>query len=204
MNWRTDLAFFDVDSLECGEGCAFAYRPRMEPLRAQLDELHELAGRENIRTLYCTCCSGRMLAPGENPDVLFVPLDETQTAWRDELDAHRMIYLAKAAFGSPERNAEHQAWDMFAFNKNAAPLLRALDIPHWIVFGNALELCVDSAVQGLLAAGMRVTVVADVLASSAIGDEHSRREKLRAWREQGVETISLAQCRERLRPSSIR
>ena len=62
-----------------------------------------------------------------------------------------------------------RAYDMFQDNGNAARLVQALDVGEWIVFGNGFDLCVNSAVHGLLAAQQKVCLLSDVWVAGSRG-----------------------------------
>ncbi len=170
---ETSFAFFDVDCHERKrETEGFCLRPRVRPIGGKLSRLYDFAKRRKVRTVFTTCCDGKMLLPEEAGEILFVPT-ETDETWPANLQAHRMIYLHKRAWGTVEADIRNVAWDMFRHNENATRLFRELNIPRWIVFGNGVDLCVDSAARGILKAGYEVTVLDDVLISSAKGTPES-------------------------------
>lgn len=189
------LGFFDVDSRErdAGAGCDLCSRPRMRHLDGALDRLYAFAEQGSWPLVFTTCCSGRRPVPGESPGVLHVPMDAADTAWRARLQEHRVFYLDKPAHGDPTLNYERRAFDVFGRNDNAAFLVEALGPRRWVVFGNGFDLCVDGVVQGLVKAGASVTVVADVLVSSATGDADSMGAILARYRQEGIGTPTLAE-----------
>ena len=171
------FAFFDVDCYEkCDAG--FTFRPRVKPIGNRVEKLHALAEERGVRLVFTTCCDGRMLKPGEDDEILFVPVESEKTDWLNKLDASRIIYLHKLAWGSVKGDIEHVAWDMFLHNKNASRLIQTLNIPQWYVFGNGMDLCVSSAAKGILAAGSGVTLISDVMISSANGTKESMEKTI--------------------------
>lgn len=195
------LALFDVDSRERGVGasCGLCARPRMSHLQPALDRLYAFAAERGLPIVFTTCCSGRMLAPGERPDVLHIPMDAADQGWVSQLDEYRLYYVEKPAWGDPQLNYERRAFEIFARNDNVAPLVQALGDRRWVVFGNGFDLCVDGVVQGLRRAGRSVTVLADVLVSSATGNADTMRERLEGYRREGIDTPTLAELLERAR-----
>lgn len=195
------LAFFDVDSREsdAGAGCDLCARPRMRHLDGALDQLYAFAEQRSLPLAFSTCCSGRMLRPGQRPEVLYISKDGADTAWLEHLDDFRLFYLEKPAHGDPKINYEKRAFEIFQRNPNTARLVEGLGSRHWVVFGNGLDLCVDGVVKGLRRAGVGVSVIADVLVSSATGDADSMREILAGYRAQGIATPTLAEFLRRRR-----
>jgi nicotinamidase-related amidase len=195
----TPLALFDVDSRERAiapcEGLLCA-RPRMTHLDGALGSLYAFAEQRALPLVFTTCCSGRRLAPGERPEVLHVPMDADDLEWSSRLAQHRLFHLEKPAYGDPKLNYERRAFDVFAHNANADRLVSALGDRRWVVFGNGLDLCVDSVVRALQRLGVPLTVVADVLVSSATGDADSKREILARYRREGIDTPTLAELLE--------
>ena len=157
------FGFFDVDCREIAPTGALTLRPRVQPLAERLQALYDYAVRHDLVTIFTTCCSGRMLERGSRDDILFVPLDADDTDWSEGVPDARLIYLQKKAYGDPRVNFDCRAYDMFADNPHAAHLLRTLDIPEWVVFGNGFDLCVNSAVSGILCAGYAVTLLTDLM-----------------------------------------
>ncbi len=85
---------------------------------------------------------------------------------------------------------------MFADNGNATALVKELNADEWVLFGNALDLCVDAAVRGVLAAGGNVTFLSDCMCSSATGyglngTEENRLATFARWREAGAKEQTL-------------
>ena len=198
MNRR--LAFFDVDSRELNpSGDALSFRPRIEPLADRLQRLYAFAGMHGAPLVFTTCCSGRMLKPDSLSGILFVPLDPESKDWLGGVGSHRMFYVEKNAHGNASKNYVCRAFDVFATNGNAARLARSLSPDEWVVFGNGFDLCVSGVVHGLLDAGQRVCLLADVTCPSApgygpdgkSGTEENRRRILAELTALGVRVSSI-------------
>jgi hypothetical protein len=187
------FGFFDVDNRELDEtGRAWTYRPRVQPIVPQLEQLYALAEAQRFPLVITTCCSGRMLARAHAfPDTLFVPLDAADGSWRAQLRDYRRFYLAKAAFGDSQANAAGRAFDMFQHNANAGFLLRELGVETWVVFGNGFEKCVGSAAAGILGAGLPLIVLEDVRISNKHATPESEQAAIRTWRDRGARVMTL-------------
>ena len=184
-------ALFDADCLECSELGEIILRPRVRPFRENLRQLYEASAAHELPLVFTTCCSGRMLRPEQRPDVLFVPLDSRKQEWKAGIPFKRLIYLEKKAYGQPSLNFACRAFDMFSDNGNAGHLVKSLQVDEWIVFGNGLDLCVSSAVDGLLLHGQKVRFLPDCMCSGAkgygnLGTEENRQAAFSRWREGGA------------------
>jgi nicotinamidase-related amidase len=186
------FGFFDVDSRELDDsGRALGYRPRVLPIAPKLERLYALAETRGYPLVFTTCCSGRMPAPENLPDILHVPLDESDASWRAAVGTHQRFYLAKRTCGDPKLNYNARTFDMFQHNPNARLLLQSLDVETWVVFGNGFDLCVASAANGILGAGLPLILLEDVRISSAGGTPASEAETLRRLRERGARIMTL-------------
>jgi nicotinamidase-related amidase len=165
------FGFFDVDSRELNKaGNALGFRPRVEPLVDRLKRLYALAEQRSAPLVFTTCCSGRVLGPDSLAEVLFVPLDAAQREWAERLGEHRLFCVQKKTYTpDTQLNFSCRAYDMFQDNGNAARLVQALNVGEWIVFGNGFDLCINSAVHGLLAAGQKVCLLSDVWVTASRG-----------------------------------
>jgi len=186
------LGFFDVDCQEMNETCdGLSLRPRVQPLAEGITRLHAAAEAIGAPMVFTTCCSGRMPQPGDLPDTLFVPLGAADRGWEDHVADHRRFYLQKRAYRAPKVNVARRAFDMFQDNANADRLVKALQIDEWIVFGNAFDVCVACCAQGLLNAGQRVCLLADVAALSVRGTQETLREMVEHFSHRGARTSTL-------------
>ncbi len=163
------FGFFDADCLEVTDDNSLGLRPRVKPLTDKLNRLYQFVAENKAVLVFTTCCSGQMLVQGSRNDILFVPLAGQEQGWKAQTDQHKLIYLQKKAYGDPKINFSCRAFDVFAHNENAAALIKELAVDEGVVFVNGLDLCVDQAVKGILAAGGKVTFLADVMVSSATG-----------------------------------
>jgi nicotinamidase-related amidase len=184
------FGIFDVDSWELNEtGDGLSPRPRVAPIVPKLQRLHAWAAIHNYPVVLTCCCSGRMLSPRGLPGILHVPLSPPLPS----LEGFRQFYLAKKAYGDPKINFAQCAFDMFRDNTNAAQLVRALNVETWVVFGNGFDLCVNSAVRGILRAGQSLILLEDVRVSSANGTPASEQETLKRLRSLGAQVMTLEQ-----------
>lgn len=171
------LALFDTDCLEVADENSvrsaqlpgFGIRPRVQPLADKLDRLYAFARRHDLTMVFTQCCSARAVAPGAHPEVLVVPMDPADRGWMDRVDRFRLINIQKHSAAPLHESFICRHFDMFQHNANARRLLEILDIPRWVLFGHGFDLCVDSAVKGIVAAGYAAHVLTDVIASSAAG-----------------------------------
>lgn len=180
------LALFDSDCLELAAAAparrsrelpAFAIRERVYPLADKLERLYAFARRRELTMVFTHCCSARAVAPAAaanapdpTPDgVLVVPMNGGDESWLAGVRSHRLINLEKYNDTPLQESFICRHFDAFQHNANARRLLAALAIPQWVMFGHGFDLCVDSAVKGLIAAGYHVHLLTDVIASSATG-----------------------------------
>ncbi|XHR31232.1 MAG: hypothetical protein ACFUZC_11890 [Chthoniobacteraceae bacterium] len=158
-------AFFDADCLEATPQGALRLHPRarLQPFRKKLIALYKVIRANAAPLVYSTCYGRPMLRPGVRGDILFVPLDPREQAWKADVATHHLFYVHKT-YRDPKQKHLCPTYDMFADNGNAADLVRAIDAREWIVFGNGFNLCIGGAVLGILNAGApRVTFLADVM-----------------------------------------
>lgn len=102
--------------------------------------------------------------------------------------------VARLAEGRREFLLLKKNFDVFT-NPNADALLAALDPDEVVLFGVATDVCNDAAIRGLLQRGRRVAFVED----AARGLDEGRTEAcLAAWREGGVEFVSVDAALSRL------
>jgi hypothetical protein len=194
---NSNIGLWEVDCRELSEdGETLVLRQRVEPLEAKLDELHELARRCELTTVFTICCSGRMPQNADNSSFLFVPLQGNENNWESRVRDYPLIYLDKVSYGDPRLNFQTRAFDVFHGNRNAERLISLLDVSTWIVFGNGFELCTATSIEGILGTGCRVQLLTDVLAQSAggygeFGTEESKARVIGELRAKGAETLLL-------------
>jgi len=175
--------YFDVDCRELSEdGTGWVFRPRVEPLAEGIFRLLERAAVEKAPVVATTCGSGRSPHGAVCPDGMVVPLDPFQLEWRGMVPDHRFFHLEK----------KPRSCRTFDDSPNASELFALLGVREWVVFGNALELCVDQAVAALLERGFAVTFVSDLLAHSHTGTSETRIAALARWRALGAGESTLA------------
>lgn len=179
--------YFDVDCRELSEdGESWVFRPRARPLEEGMLRLLAKAEADGAPVVATTCGSGRAPRDRFCPGGMVVPLDPGAAGWRDLLPGHRFFHLEKRC-GS---------WDTFGDSPNPEAFFRLLDVDEWVVFGNALETCVDHAVTHLLRIGCTVHLVTDLLVDGAAVTATSRSEALARWRGSGVRETTLERLLE--------
>lgn len=206
LNLKAHIGLFDSDCLEAAGPDSlvsrilpsFGIRPRMQPKAAQLDTLYALAERHGLVMVFTHCCSSTPVKPETHPNVLVVPIDESDRSWEAKVRYYRLINIEKRVGAALNESFICRHFDAFQHNRNATRLLKLLNIPRWVVFGHGFDLCVDSSVKGIVAAGYRAHVLTDVLASSATGygpygTEESKASILGYLQKIGVTTGLLAE-----------
>ena len=147
-----------------------------------------------------------MLGPRSLPDVVLVPLDGDQRQWEQQLNDRRLFCMEKKTYNQPGANFTCRAFDMFQDNGNAARLVQSLNVEEWIVFGNGFDLCINSAIMGLLAAGQKVCLLSDVYVQGSkgyyvetpegqceCGTTENRDRLLAQFKDVGVRSLTLEQ-----------
>lgn len=198
---KRSLGLFDSDCLSVAdEGSVrsrvlpdFGIQDRMQPMADKLDRLYGLACEHDLTLVFTHCCGARPVQPGSHPEVLVVPMDPTETDWVDQVGSYRLINIEKRHDGELNESFICRHFDAFQHNSNACRLFQLLDIPQWAVFGHGFDLCVDSAVKGILSSGYQVHLLTDVMASSATGygpygTEESKQSILAYLKKIGVTT----------------
>ncbi len=185
------LGFFDADSRELAEDGSLDFRPRVRPIADKLNKLYSIVEMDQAVLVFNTCCSGKMLQPDSKDNVLFVPLDMSETNWKKKIKEYRLFYLEKRKSFNPVTDAGCNVIDAFSDNANGSLLIKELDVDEWVVFGNGLDFCVDNAVKSLLKHGCKVTFLSDVMISSAAGygnsgTEESRKSTYENWIRMGA------------------
>ncbi len=149
------FCIFDVDTRQpTDDGNGWTYQGRAVPFRSDTERLLEAVHAQQVPLVMTTCVGGHMLAPAQfkqaYPEMLFVPLDERDTAWAEKCAQYNAFYVEKLPrHAGCTAQHPHPAHEIFLNNKNAARLIDALGIQEWIVFGNAMETCVDLVIAKL-------------------------------------------------------
>lgn len=166
------MAFFDTDCIELSkEGTDLSFYDRAKPLAEKLDLLYSFAEINDIRIIFTTPVGGRVPSKFNWKDVLFVPYSPKETSWIDKLDKYRLIYLERKPSGILRKFKADSSSDIFKDNHNANLLLEKLNIPHWIVFGNGIDLAINSVARNILSANKKVTLLSDVVVESPKGSD---------------------------------
>lgn len=159
------IGFFNVDTQQPREhGQGLIFRPRVQPIEDRLHQLLKFAERGEWPLVSTACVHAGPIEPALDDTVLFIPIEAPKEQWRPRLDGCRKFFLEKRTCGSREVNVSQRAFDVFHSNPNAPRLIRALDVEHWIVFGDSAAYCVLSTARGLLDLNLAVTVLTDAVA----------------------------------------
>ncbi|MFV0426933.1 MAG: hypothetical protein ACK5KU_07860, partial [Beutenbergiaceae bacterium] len=164
-----------------------------------------------VPTIVSTCVRGNMLGQSEftalHPDTLFVPMADDDQAWLARVPDFDIYFVEKgsrppgAAFDAANNPAE-----LFRYNPNINRLLYAVDIPEWIVFGNAMDTCANRVVMNFLAQGRTVHYVPELMIpSTKCGDcdpEVFKQHVYDRWHKEGVRPLPLAAAIDHLRAAA--
>lgn len=203
-----DFAFFEVDCREGESFGEFSLRPRVEVLRPALARLQNLARETGSPFLYTVCCSGQVprregFAHGFIPFHMEKEDREKLLPWEKTLARQRVFYLERKTYGNPQANHDHKCFETLAQNSQALGLVQAVNPRVWVVYGNALDACVDHVVVTLLGLGAPVWFLSDVLVSGATGYGESgtvenRIRTLEKWRALGAVDLDMEQLEKQL------
>ena len=164
MPATSTAAFFEVDiRCVCPERSCLVVRERMRHLDENVNRLLRLADEKDILRVSTACVNAGPVGDILDPDHLVVRMDSQPEDWIDRLPSARKIFLEKTTLGDRDLNIEHQAYNVFKRNPNTCDLLRRLDVRLWYVFGDALDYCFRTAVEGLLSLGFEVAMVTDTV-----------------------------------------
>lgn len=181
-----DVAFFNVDTQQPSEDRRhLVVRPRVRDLAGRIEALLRFAARRDIFVLSTVCVNAGPVRHVLEPGTLFVPIEAEPHRWQPTLPDCRAAFLEKKTCGTPADNVRLRAYDVFHSNPNAAPLVRALGIPHWVVFGDSARYCFRSSVEGLLSLGCGVTALTDVV-GRGVDSEQDKVALLRELERRGA------------------
>jgi len=158
----------------------FVLADKMAPVRGGIQRILSAAERLQAPVLSTTClgiqrcnegmcarstCAAMVADDAAASDEIkkgtaFVAMNATAAEVAAAL-THRQIVLERRSCKTAEDNVRLRTIDVFGVNKNAATIVRSLGGRHWLVFGAGFEHCLVSAVEGLRALGVRVTVLED-------------------------------------------
>jgi nicotinamidase-related amidase len=199
------IGFFEVccrEKASAGNGLSFTERSM--PFSERLSNLQALARENGGPFVFTTCCAERFLRKGDSADVLLIPLDPADNEWMDGIATHCIYNIEKKPdYDDIAKSDAERLFDMFQHNANADKMFAALGILHWVVYGVGIDLCVSSAVKGLLKAGLRVTLLSDVLTSNAGCSPESMTLMLKQLSEMGAKIQTYAEFLRYFRASSI-
>jgi hypothetical protein len=181
MTERMTLAFFDTCSRHPDDtNSRFVIAEKMARVRAAIRRILFTAERLGAPVLSTTCLGIQRCAPGmcvrstcgapassgawasaeiEGPTA-FVAMNATPAEVAVALRC-RQIVLERQSCKTGDDNVRLRTFDVFGVNKHTATIVRSFGERHWLVFGAGFEHCLVSAVEGLRALGLRVTVLED-------------------------------------------
>lgn len=176
-----NLAFFDTCSRHPDDtNSHFVVAKKMAPVRSPIRRILLAAERLGAPVLSTTCLGIQRLAPGmdvrsaccalaanrpqakggsEEPTA-FVAMNAT-LAEVEAARGSRQIVFERLACKTGDDNVRLRTYDVFGVNRHTVEIVRSLGDRHWCVFGAGFEHCLVSAVEGLRALGLRVTVLED-------------------------------------------
>jgi nicotinamidase-related amidase len=191
MQIKKKFGFFDIDSRELGkDGKKLIFQDRTEPIADKLNSLYKLCDKKNFPFVFTTCCSGKFLKRDSFGDILYIPADPSDQAWKKSFGNYRRFYLEKKQYGNPRINSERCAHDFFRYNGNAFELFEKTGIQDWVVFGNGFDICVYTACRRLLKRGFKLIVLADAVAPAygpgKIGTEENKKKILAELKKTGA------------------
>jgi nicotinamidase-related amidase len=176
-----NLAFFDTCSRHPDESNNhFVVATKMAPVRSAIRRILLAAERLGAPVLSTTCLGIQRGAPGmcvqstcgalaasqaKAPDesgkpTAFVAMNATPAELTAALGS-RQIVFERTSCKTGDDNVRLRTYDVFGVNRHTAEIVRSLGDRHWLVFGAGFEHCLVSAVEGLRALGLRVTVLED-------------------------------------------
>lgn len=182
------FALFNVDTQQpAADGSGIVFRPRVEPIAPMLDRLLRFAREHDVLLVWTACVNAGPLRRFLGDDTLYVGLQKQGDLPPAALERHKAIYLEKGpCLRSPDENLRMRTYDLFHANPNAERILRRIEIPRWIVFGDSVGYCIRTTVEGLLRLGRRVTLLTDAIGPGTL-TEAGKDEALAALRAQGAE-----------------
>jgi hypothetical protein len=175
------LAFFDTCSRHPDESNShFVIAKKMAAVRSAIQRIFLAAERLGAPVLSTTCLGIQRGAPGmcvsstccalttsraqvsiraEEPTA-FVAMNATPAEVAAALGS-RQIVFERLSCKTGDDNVRLRTFDVFGVNKHTVEIVRSLGDRHWLVFGAGFEHCLVSAIEGLRALGLRVTVLED-------------------------------------------
>ncbi|MFV0254021.1 MAG: hypothetical protein ACK5H2_11910 [Beutenbergiaceae bacterium] len=201
------IALFDVDTRQIKNTGGWGYMPRSQPYREGVERLLHVAQEHGVPTVTSTCVNGNMLGQSTfsalNADVLFVPMADDDLAWRARVHEFGNYFVEKGRrpAGTPFDPANNKA-ELFRYNPNIDRLIDELAIAEWIVFGNAMDTCVNRVVANFVARGYRISYIPELMIpSTKCGDcdpEVFKQHVYDRWHAQGIRPMPLASAVGRL------
>jgi hypothetical protein len=174
---NASIAFFDTCTRHPNDdNTAFVIAEKMARARRSTREILNLAEMVGAPVLSTTCLGIQRQNPGmcarstcaspcnhngepATASRAFVGMSASDADIRNALDC-RHIVLERTSCKSGEENVKRRAFDVFATNRHAETIVRALGPREWFVFGAGFEHCLLAVVKGLRQMELPVTVIA--------------------------------------------
>jgi nicotinamidase-related amidase len=154
-------ALFDVDTRTFApETGKLVLMARMTPIAEPLSQLFAWSSQHQITELLTTCLTEPPSDSGERAGINIVGFDQAFDT--TSLTKFRQHWLHRPCLSCAKENIACRTFDVFHSNPNAAKLVKASKITHWLVVGSSLEYCVTSTALGLRELECDVTVLTDL------------------------------------------
>ncbi|MFA5032084.1 MAG: hypothetical protein WC614_03590 [bacterium] len=162
---KHSIGFFESDCRQMNvSGTKMIFRSRTKIIGKKVKKLYNIASEMNIPYVITFCCGVKMFEKNMLPDILFIPIDQKDDEWTKYVKDYRQFFIQKLSWPKTDPQGKRcDYFNAFKYNGNAVKLIKMLDVSEWIVFGNSFEFCVNTAIQSLITAGQKVTLLTDTL-----------------------------------------
>lgn len=186
-----EIGLFDVDSRQLNkEGCGLEFKKRVLPIADKLDQLYDFAYKYDLPLVFTTCCSGNFLKKNSLDYVCYVPMDQADLSWVENMEDYRYFYIEKRHYGNPRINCENCAYDIFRHNANGMELFKKLGVKNWAIFGDGFDICVKTAGEHLLANGFKMIIIENAISSARGGTPESKKIVIEKLKQKGAEAMT--------------
>lgn len=172
------FAFFDVDT-QWGDPArqCLLLRVHLKDMAPIYNRLAEVIGESGAPVVATLCLQSPGVDLTTDPKWVWIPQEGDVAEWEGRVPSARRFILEKRACGTPAENVAARAHDVFHSHPHATRLIDLIGIKKWFVFGRS-EICVETAIQGLRAAGCEVIVIGDAVAPGSRGTAETVRDFL--------------------------
>ncbi|MFG0250812.1 MAG: isochorismatase family protein [Phycisphaeraceae bacterium JB051] len=178
-------ALFDVDTRtfdpQTGQ---LVLMSRMAPIAEPLSELFAWSTKQQVTELLTTCLTELPTDSGQRAGVNIVGFEQTVNT--SLLATFRQHWLHRPCLSCAKENIACRTFDVFYSNPNAAKLVKASKIKHWVVVGSSLEYCLKSTALGLRELDCDVTVLTDLTRPARKSTPESIAEAFTEMRDAGI------------------